>query len=112
MVTKLNMFVYCLATVEEPIQTYVGATVNLDKRLQQHNGLLSGGAKATSKRPGQWYRVCHVSGFDTWNQTLSFEWHWKHYARRLIGTPLERRMNGLDRTLEWCVNKNLVVHHE
>ncbi len=30
--------------------SYVGITTNLDRRIKQHNGLLSGGAKYTSSR--------------------------------------------------------------
>ena len=43
--------------------TYVGATVDLDHRLRQHNGEIKGGAKATSVCPGGWIRVAHVEGF-------------------------------------------------
>jgi len=109
------MFVYCLATVEEPILTYVGATVDLERRLSQHNTLYVGGAKATSKRPGGWYRVCYVSGFSTWRQALSFEWHWKHFGKRLSGSPLEKRRVALDTTLVWAEQKNmkgLIVQYE
>jgi structure-specific endonuclease subunit SLX1 len=94
--------VYCLATVNEPTLTYIGATMDAERRLRQHNGLLSGGARATSKRPNEWYRVCHVRGFTTWNSALSFEWHWKHFSRKLKGTPLERRQMGLDKCMAWA----------
>jgi predicted GIY-YIG superfamily endonuclease len=99
-------FVYCLATIDEPCQTYVGATIDLDKRLQKHNGLLSGGARATSRRPGQWYRVCYVKGFTDWKRALSFEWHWKHFSRKAQGSPLERRQKGLDATMAWANAKD------
>lgn len=98
-------FVYCLSTIDEPYQTYIGATMNIEKRLKQHNGILRGGARATSKRPGQWHRICYVKGFDHWTLALSFEWHWKHYSRRLQGPPLERRQKGLDTTLAWAAAK-------
>jgi predicted GIY-YIG superfamily endonuclease len=100
--------VYCLATVSTPLLTYVGATVDADRRLKQHNGILSGGARATSKRPNDWYRVCYVRGFSTWNSALSFEWHWKHFSRKSIGTPLERRQIGLDKCLEWAKKKGMI----
>jgi predicted GIY-YIG superfamily endonuclease len=98
------MFVYCLATVDEPIRTYIGATINLEKRLSQHNGLLSGGARATSVRVNEWYRICYVKGFSSWKQSLSFEWHWKHFGRRIkkYMSPLERRKESLSHTLEWA----------
>lgn len=98
-------YVYCLATLEEPIQTYVGATVNLDRRLNQHNGELTGGARATSRRPAQWYRVCYVEGFETKIQALQFEWRWKFLSRKNTGSPLVRRQKGLEETLSWAKQK-------
>ena len=95
-------FVYCLATVDEPRLTYIGATVNLDRRLSQHNGEQSGGAKATSVRHGGWYRVCHVAGFSSKHEALSFEWHWKHFSRKEKGDPLTRRQKGLEKCIEWA----------
>jgi len=99
--------VYCLATVEQPTLTYIGATLDADRRLRQHNGLLTGGAKATSRRPNDWYRVCHVRGFPTWRAALSFEWHWKHFSKKLAGTPLDRRQKGLDRCMKWALETGL-----
>ena len=99
--------VYCLATVEPPVLTYIGATVDGDRRLRQHNGELVGGARATKKRPSGWYRVCHVHGFDTWNAALSFEWHWKRFSKKISGDPLTRRQGGLDKTLEWGATKGM-----
>jgi predicted GIY-YIG superfamily endonuclease len=104
-------YVYCLATVEEPIQTYIGATVDLNRRLNQHNGLLKGGAKATSRRKASWYRVCYVKGFADNHEALSFEWHWKYYSRKENGGPLERRKRGLQKCLEWS-GKELEVFFE
>ncbi len=104
----MNFFVYCLATVDEPVQTYIGATTEPDRRLDQHNkGRQAGGAKATAARPLSWYRICYVSGFDTWNNALSFEWHWKHFTRKLKKTcsPLERRQKALDTCLQWAKEK-------
>ena len=106
--------VYLLATVEEPTRTYVGATIDIHRRLRQHNGEISGGAKATSKVPGGWYRVCHVRGFETERAALRFEWHWKFRSRKLKDTPLERRRKALDNMLadaEWR-DAGLEVFHE
>lgn len=100
-------YVYLLATVDIPIQTYVGATIDPDRRLGQHNkGTQAGGAKATSRRPGEWYRVCYVKGFETKHQALSFEWHWKHFSRKQNGPPLTRRQIGLDCNLKWAKEQN------
>ena len=101
-----DWIVYCLSTVEPPICTYIGATVDKDRRLRQHNGQLQGGAKATSRRPGEWYRVCHVSGFPDSHTALSFEWHWKYFSRKQKGSPpLEKRERALKQTLEWASDK-------
>ena len=99
-------FVYCLATVEEPVNTYIGATVDIDRRLSQHNGQKKGGAKCTSKRPECWYRVCYVRGFLDNHQALSFEWHWKYYSKKSKADPLTRRQKGLDSCLAWFKEKH------
>jgi len=89
---------YLLATNDGGSQkTYVGVTPDLDRRLKQHNGLLSGGAKATHGR--QWERICHVAGFPDHTSVLQFEWRWKQISRKLLGSPLERRFKALQELL-------------
>jgi len=92
----MSWFVYLLATVDPPSKTYVGATLDVDRRLKQHNGQLSGGARATSTVPGGWYRVCYVKGFENQREALRFEWWWKRRSHKLHGTPLERRQAALE----------------
>ncbi len=108
MTEKPSWIVYCLATLEEPVHTYIGATPYPDQRLRQHNGELSGGARATSKRPGQWYRVCFVKGFLDNCDALSFEWHWKHFSRKnkQIKNSIERRQKALEDCLSWYALKH------
>lgn len=58
-------------------KTYNGFTVNLNRRIRQHNGLLVGGAKfTTSSRPWKIYAV--LTGFKTKSEALSCEWKIKH----------------------------------
>jgi structure-specific endonuclease subunit SLX1 len=86
--------VYLLSSSEGG--SYVGATVNLDHRLRQHNGEISGGAKATSGRAGSWRRVCHVEGFADECAALQFEWAWKYWTKKFKGGfPVERRIKAL-----------------
>ena len=92
----MSWYVYLLATVMPPSKTYVGATLDVDRRLKQHNGQLAGGARATSTVPGGWYRVCYVSGFENQREALRFEWWWKRRSAKLRGTPLERRQAALE----------------
>ena len=42
--------------------SYVGMTNDIFKRLRQHNGEISGGAKYTSKKK-RWYPVLIIDGF-------------------------------------------------
>ena len=96
-----NFYVYLLyANASAGQQTYVGATVDLDHRLRQHNKEIKGGAVATSikvARGETWRRHCYVSGFPTWQAALQFEWRWKQLHRKLprTQTPLENRMKAL-----------------
>ena len=96
--------VYCLAT-EDYSATYVGATVDADRRLRQHNGLIKGGARATTARVGAgytWSRICHVRGFPDNHAALQFEWRWKSLCRRkdIVGRPVQRRLKALKLLLE------------
>ena len=81
--------------------TYIGATVDLNHRLRQHNKEIKGGAVATSKKVTQghiWKRVCHIEGFPSWQAALQFEWAWKFYSRKLSGKmfPMDRRKQALE----------------
>ena len=80
--------------------TYVGATIDLDRRLRQHNKEIKGGAHATSikvVKGESWVRAAHVAGFPDWPAALQFEWRWKQLSRKysISMLPLERRMKAL-----------------
>jgi len=88
--------------------TYVGATVNLDRRLRQHNKELVGGAHATGVKVARgqtWRRACHVTGFPTWQAALQFEWRFKQLTRMepssssISQSPLDRRKAALQKLL-------------
>jgi len=67
--------------------TYIGATVNLTRRLRQHNKEISGGAKATGIKVAKgelWIRAAHVSGFPDWQAALQ---------------PLKRRLIALQQLI-------------
>ena len=96
-------FVYLLHSTSNA--TYVGATVDLEKRLRQHNKEIKGGARATSIKVEQgelWERACYVEGFPDWQAALQFEWRWKQLSRKLPAKlfPLKRRMIALKQLLE------------
>mgnify|MGYP001060049433 FL=1 len=98
----MSFFVYLLESTNH--NTYIGATVDLDHRLRQHNCEIKGGAVATSRKVKKgelWKRVCHIEGFPTLNEALKFEWAWKFYSRKLNQKmfPLDRRKEALDNLL-------------
>lgn len=99
-------FVYFIESTNG--STYIGATVNLDKRIRQHNKELKGGATATSIKVNQgeaWTYVCYVENFPTWNEALKFEWRWKQISRQIQKkapkqNPREKRLEALDQLLK------------
>ena len=86
-------YCYMLASTDRK-KTYVGATVNPDRRLRQHNGEISGGARATKGR--SWRRVFLIGQFASEVPALKFEWRWKYLTRQAPGdTFMERRTHAL-----------------
>ena len=86
--------------------TYIGATIDLDRRLRQHNKEIKGGAHATGSRVARgeiWERVAYIAGFPDWQAALQFEWRWKNLSRtkafRSIKKPLNRRLAALNQLL-------------
>ena len=57
--------------------TYVGMTNDFFKRWQQHNQILSGGAKYT-KKGCEWYPICILDGFISKSEAMQCEWKLKH----------------------------------
>ena len=122
-------FVYFIESTNG--STYIGATVNLDKRIRQHNKELKGGATATSIKVNQgeaWTYVCYVENFPNWNEALKFEWRWKQISRQIQKkypkqNPREKRLEALDQLLkldrptskamlysEWSTKPNVVYN--
>jgi predicted GIY-YIG superfamily endonuclease len=62
-------YVYCLVSETNPDCTYVGATQRLSRRLRQHNGNISGGARTTrAHRPWKFLFTIHCM-----NQRQAFQ---------------------------------------
>jgi len=90
-----SYLVYFLASTVKPQQTYVGVTNNFRRRLRQHNGEITGGARRTrAYRP--WAPFLHISGL-TKTQALQLEWAMKHRRKGGAGPA------GRVRTLEFLL---------
>jgi predicted GIY-YIG superfamily endonuclease len=99
----MPFFVYLLLSSDN--STYIGATVDLERRLRQHNKEIKGGAYATGAKvlKGEiWIRAVHVEGFPDWQSALQFEWRWKQLSRKITMSenPLHKRMMALKKLLE------------
>lgn len=88
-----NWKVYLLEATDGSRKTYVGATLDVERRLKQHNGALSGGARATSGH--QWRRMCYITGFPHERAALQFEWKWKNVSKQQKGSAIQRRIKAL-----------------
>ena len=72
-------------------KTYIGSTVNLIRRIRQHNGIIKGGAKYT--RNGKWSYYCLLYHLDnTINTVLSYEWHLKYTTRKKTNKKLTSKL--------------------
>jgi predicted GIY-YIG superfamily endonuclease len=83
-------------------RTYTGCTNNLRRRLRQHNGEISGGARST--RGQRWYVHASVHGFASAREALRFEYYSKrpHLLRPgacewPVPPAQRRRVSGVER---------------
>jgi structure-specific endonuclease subunit SLX1 len=91
---------YLLKSTTRPVHTYVGITVDLHRRLRQHNGELKGGARRTRGRT--WECVLYVYPFHSKRSAMQFERRFKK-KRGLSG-----RLAGVGKLL--AGKSNLALH--
>jgi structure-specific endonuclease subunit SLX1 len=90
-------------------KTYIGITNRLERRIRQHNGECSGGAKYTCQsRP--WRIYGYVKGFgQDKSKVLKFEWRWKFYSKKEKGTPIEKRLKAKNKLFEEHENLEFIL---
>ena len=86
-------YVYILYNLNN--RTYVGMTNNLPRRIRQHNGIISGGARyTTSNKNYLWHYHTIIENLNK-HDALSIEKKIKIYSRKCKGTSIDKRMNAL-----------------
>jgi len=83
-------FVYVLVSCTTPTRSYVGVTINIARRLRQHNGDICGGARYTKgSRP---WRVHAMFQLASRHDALSLEWKVTHCKTRSDGSGVGGRV--------------------
>ena len=100
---------YLVYILESDNLYYVGMTNDFLKRWMQHNKIIKGGAKYTSKHEN-WKPVCIIDGFKNKSEAMQCEWRLKHmkvrgYYNRLIHLSmiLENSQN-----IQWTTNSPII----
>ena len=78
---------YLVYIIKSNNRSYIGMTNDFLKRRLQHNRILSGGAKYTTKHSNTWYPICIIDGFETKQHAMQCEWRLKRakgYYNRLV----------------------------
>jgi len=89
-------FLYVLVSLAPARKySYVGVTNNMARRIRQHNGEISGGARYTS-RHAPW-RVHAMFQLTNRHDALSLEWKVKHRKRSSDGIGIEGRVQAVKR---------------
>jgi structure-specific endonuclease subunit SLX1 len=84
---------YCYIVFNGTDRTYNGYTVNLERRLRQHNGIIKGGARATSGRgPWEFVLILTSSCWDCISVAMKHEWSIKYPTRK---RPRPKEYNGV-----------------
>ena len=90
-VEQKNHYVYLLQSINNKNKTYIGYTVDPERRLRQHNREIKGGAKKTRK-DYPWRMICYIGGFPDHKTALRYEWINNH--PKMMGMPFRRGLNG------------------
>jgi len=85
--------------------SYIGMTNDFFKRWKQHNKIIKGGAKYTSKYDN-WSPICIVDGFNTKSEAMQCEWKLKR--ARGINNRINYLADIIQNKGKWTKNSPLI----
>ena len=95
---------YYVYLIQSGNRAYIGASVDLKRRLRQHNSEIVGGSCRTCGK-GPWRYIVAIEGFRTWHEALCFEWRFQYDTKRC--RSIQARQSALESLLQrekWTVN--------
>ena len=99
---------YCyIIRIPNKNRTYVGYTVEPTRRIKQHNGILKGGAKATSIAKDWQFLAIITSDNELFTNVvaLSIEWHLKHPEGKKKGSFTYKGIDGKLKSIIEVLNR-------
>ena len=96
---------YLVYILKSHNRSYIGMTNDFFKRWQQHNKILKGGAKYTSKYDN-WSPICIVDGFKTKSEAMQCEWKLKRvkgWFNRILNL-----INLMENSEKWTKNSPII----
>tara|TARA_Y100000996_G_scaffold360678_1_gene303212 strand:- start:235 stop:612 length:378 start_codon:yes stop_codon:yes gene_type:complete len=100
---------YLVYILKSENYSYIGMTNDFFRRWKQHNRILKGGARYTSKRES-WTPVCIIDGFKTKCEAMQCEWKLK----RVKG--VKNRISNLVKIIKndekWTKNSPLIKNQK
>ena len=89
--------------------SYIGMTNDFFKRWKQHNRILKGGARYTSKRES-WTPVCIIDGFKTKCEAMQCEWKLKRVKG--VYNRILNLVKILNNDKKWTENSPLIKNQK
>ena len=96
---------YLVYILKSENYSYIGMTNDFFRRWKQHNRILKGGARYTSKRE-YWTPVCIIDGFKTKCEAMQCEWKLKRV--RGLRNRILNLVNIIKNEEKWTKNSPLI----